>query len=111
MLEARIYIGLRDRDVREQLFDTDKYKSILKNVCRNYQAPFTLQVIEGGYFHDDGTFVNENTLLLTLIGVSRKIVYEIAKDVCAFFRQESVMITGTQVVRFNVHDVLDKEKE
>ena len=40
MLEARIYVGLRDKDSREQKFDTEKYKEILKDVCRNYHAPF-----------------------------------------------------------------------
>ena len=31
MLEARIYVGLRDKDSREQKFDTEKYKEILRN--------------------------------------------------------------------------------
>ena len=109
MLEARIYVGLRDKYVREQLFDTEKYKSVLKNVCRNYQVPFSLQVIEGGYYHDDGAWVDENTLLVTLIGIPRRKVYEIARDLCTFFHQESVMITCGQIVRFNVHDDLDTQ--
>ena len=107
MLEARIYVGLRDKFSHEQIFDTEQYKSVLKNVCRSYQAPFSLQIIEGGYFHDDGTWVDENTLLITLIGIPRRTIYEIARDVCTFFRQESVMVTSSQVFNFNVHDALD----
>ena len=109
MVEARIYVGLHDRDSHEQLFDTEKYKSILKNVCKNYQTPFSMQVIEGGYFHDDGSWVDENTLLITLIDTPQKKVYEIARDVCTFFHQETVMITCTPVLRFNVHDSLYEE--
>ena len=52
MLESRIYVGLHDKDSHEQLYDTETYKSILKDICRNHQAPFSLQVIEGGYYHD-----------------------------------------------------------
>lgn len=104
MLESRIYVGLDDRDSHEQHFDTDHYKSVLKTVCKNYKAPFSLQVIEGGYFHDDGSWVEENSLLITLIGIPRKTVYRIAKDVCTLFNQESVMITGNSVLRFNVHE-------
>ena len=104
MVEARIYVGLRDRESHEQMFDTEKYKSILKNVCKNYQAPFSLQVIEGGYYHDDGSWVDESTLLITLIDTPQKKVYEIARDVCTFFHQESVMITCTPMFRFNVRD-------
>ena len=95
MLESRIYVGLHDKDSHEQLYDTETYKSILKDICRNHQAPFSLQVIEGGYYHDDGSLVEENTLLVTLIGV---------KELCTCFRQESVMITGNPVLSFSVQD-------
>ena len=110
MLESRIYVGLRDKDSREQRYETERYKTALKNVCRNYHTPFSLQVIEGGYFHDDGTWVDENTLLITLIGTPQKTVYEIAKDVCSFFNQESVMITCDTVLRYSVHDRLSAEQ-
>ncbi len=63
-----------------------------------------LQVIEGGYFHNDGSWVDENTLLITLIGTPQIVVYKIAKEVCTAFHQESVMITSNAVVRFNVHN-------
>ena len=109
MLEARISVGLHDKDSHEQRFDTEKYKSILKNVCKNSRTAFSMQVIEGGYFHEDGTWVEENTLLITLIGTPRRKVYEIARDVCTFFNQESVMITATKVLTFNVHDPLPAE--
>ena len=61
-------------------------------------------MIEGGYFYDDGTWVEENSLLITLIGVSRKTAYAIARNVCSSFHQESVMITCATVLPFNVHD-------
>ena len=111
LLEARIYVGLDDKDSHEQRFDTEKYKSILKTVCKSYRTPFSLQVIEGGYFHDDGSWVEENTLLITLIGIPQRIVYEIAKDLCTFFRQESVMITGSTVHSFSVGDYMEENRE
>ena len=104
MIELRIYVGLCDRDSHEQIHDTETYKEALKNICRNHKSPFSLQVIEGGYFHNDGSWVDENTLLITLIGTPQMVVYKIAKEVCKAFHQESVMITGNSVLRFNVHD-------
>ena len=104
MLESRIYVGLNDKDNHEQNYDTEKYKSILKSVCKNYHAAFSLQVIEGGYFHDDGSWVEENSLLVTLIDTPEQIVYSIAEDLCVFFRQESVMITSTVVHKYSIHD-------
>ncbi len=57
--QANIYIGLKDSEVYEQLFETEKYISILKNVCKAYRVAFSMNRINGGYFHEDGTYVEE----------------------------------------------------
>ena len=41
MVKNEIYIGLNDAVRKEQLFETSKYVSVLKNVCRNYGIPFS----------------------------------------------------------------------
>jgi hypothetical protein len=92
--QASIYIGLNDSETGVQKFATEKYLSILKNVCRSYHVAFSVQVINGGYFHEDGRYTEENTLVLTLLNIEEKTVIEIAKDLCAFFNQESVMVTS-----------------
>ena len=92
--QASIYIGLNDSETGVQKFATEKYLSILKNVCRSYRVAFSVQVINGGYFHEDGRYTEENTLVLTLLNIEEKTVIEIAKDLCAFFNQESVMVTS-----------------
>ena len=69
--------------------------SILKDVCRNYHVAFSVNTVSGGYFHDDGSYVEENTLVLTLMDTDKDIVEEIAKDLCVFFHQESVMVTSS----------------
>ena len=102
MLEARIYVGLRDKDSREQHYETDRYKAVLREICKDFRTPFSVQVMEGGYFHDDGTWVDENSQLITLIGAPRKTVYDIARAVCGVFRQESVIITCNKVISFDV---------
>ena len=91
-----IYIGLNDAETGTQKFDTEKYVSILRNVCRNYQVAFSFHMINGGYFHEDGRYTEENTLVLILIDTPEKTVMEIAKDLCAFFHQESVMVVYSQ---------------
>lgn len=88
-----IYIGLNDSETGAQKFDTEKYISILRNVCRSYGVAFTFQKINGGYFHKDGRYTEENTIMLTLLDVSKEKVIEIAEDLCTFFNQESVMVT------------------
>jgi hypothetical protein len=91
--QATIYIGLNDSISKEQKFDTKRYVSLLKNVCQSYHVAFSMSEMTGGYFHDDGTYVEENTLVLMMLDVPDAVVQEIATDLCTFFHQESVMVT------------------
>ena len=102
-LQYTIYIGLNDADTGAQKFDTEKYVSILRRVCQSYHVAFSFHLSSGGYVHDDGRYTEENTLQLmllnaeestvTLMNAAEDTVNEIAKDLCAFFHQESVMVT------------------
>ncbi|MBP3853643.1 MAG: hypothetical protein J6D18_03645 [Erysipelotrichaceae bacterium] len=91
--QTTIYIGLNDSDSDEQLFETDKYLSVLRHVCENYHVSFSVRIIHGGYFQETGKYTKENTMELILIDVAHPVIMEIAKDLCAFFNQESVMVT------------------
>lgn len=97
MTETRIYVGLNDSETKKQKFETGKYLGLLKNVCRSYHVAFSLDVEEGGYFHDDGEYTEETSLVLILIDADRDVVREIAKDLCTFFHQESVLVTEDRI--------------
>ena len=106
MKKTEIYIGLNDQDTKKQEFATEKYISILKNVCISYRVPFSFNLIQGGYLHASGAYTQENTLVLSLIGVEKELVEEIAKDLCVFFHQESVLIATGEVETYNIRDQL-----
>ena len=93
MKSTTIYIGLNDADTHVQKFDTEKYLSVLKKVCYAYHTAFSVHTVDGGYFHEDGSYVEETTLALTLMDVPEETVREMARDLCSFFHQESVMVT------------------
>ncbi len=95
MTQTTIYIGLNDSETGHQKFDTNKYLSILKMACRNFHLAFSVHIIEGGYFHENGNYTEETTLALMLMDTPEDVVMEIAKDLCAFFNQESVMVTSS----------------
>ena len=95
--QTTIYIGLNDSETGIQKFESSKYLSVLKNVCRNYHVAFSVQMINGGYFHEDGRYTEENTLMLRLVDVPEETTTEIAKDLCVFFHQESIMVTTSPV--------------
>ena len=104
--QTAIYVGLNDSETGVQKFETEKYLSILKNVCRSYRVAFSVQLINGGYFHEDGRYTEESSLKLTLVDISEEKTIEIAKDLCAFFNQESVMVTSSPSSVIFVHEKL-----
>lgn len=98
--ETKIYIGLNDSHTKKQEHKTERYLSILKDVCKNYHVAFSVDIEEGGYFHDDGEYTEEVSLILVMLDADKKVVQEIAKDLCNFFRQESVLITENHVTGY-----------
>lgn len=106
MTETKIYVGLNDSVTKEQVFETEKYIDVLKNVCFSYGTPFSFALEQGGYIHENGEYTKENTLVLTLIGADKKVVEEIGKDLCAFFHQESVMITEGEIRTYFIKETL-----
>ena len=76
---------------------------MLKNICQNYHVAFSVDIEEGGYFHEDGEYTEETSLILLLIDADWDVVVEIAKDLCAFFHQESVLVTEDHIDGCLVH--------
>ena len=111
MKETKIYIGLNDSVTKKQLFETEKYITVLKDVCFAYHTPFSFNVIEGGYIHENGEYTKETTLELTLIGAKKTTINEIAKDLCAFFNQESVLITENLIRSYFISESLKPEEK
>ena len=106
MTETKIYVGLNDSAEKRQLLETEKYISVLRNVCYAYNMPFSFAVEEGGYIYESGEYTKETTLVLTLIDADKNTVSEIAKDLCTFFHQESVLITEGIVRAYYVSESL-----
>ena len=103
MIETKLYVGLNDADTRKQEHDTAMYVHVLKNVCRSYHVPFSVSLSQGGYMHADGEYTEELTLVLTLIDVDKGLIDEIARDLCVFFHQESVLITEDRVRAYTIN--------
>ncbi len=107
MVETKIYIGLNDLTTNTQLFENEKYIRILRNVCYSYKVPFSFSVQEGGYIYESGEYAQETSLVLALIDVEKSVVNDIAKDLCAFFRQESVLVTESRIRSYFVRESLE----
>jgi hypothetical protein len=102
MTETKIYVGLNDAETKKQKHETEKYVSVLRNVCKSYGTPFSFSLAQGGYMHEDGEYTEETTLVLSLIDVDKTLIDEIAQDLCVFFHQESVLITEGSVEAYYI---------
>ena len=111
MVKSEIYIGLHDSTTKTQLFESEKYIRVLRNVCHSYKVPFSFGIQEGGYIYENGEYARETSLVLTLIDVEKAVVNDIAKDLCAFFRQESVLVTESEIQAYFVSEKLECESE
>ncbi len=103
MIETKIYVGLNDGKTLKQEHELSAYVSVLKNVCKSYRVPFSVSLSQGGYMHENGQYTEELTLVISMIDVDRKLVNEIAKDLCVFFNQESVLITDDLIRAYYIN--------
>lgn len=87
-----IFVGLNDAETEAQLHETEKYIAVVDYVCRNNGICYTMHTSRGGYQMENGDFVNENSLDIILMGAQRKIVDELASELCALFGQETVLV-------------------
>ncbi|MBR3275359.1 MAG: hypothetical protein IKG08_01920 [Eubacterium sp.] len=62
---------------------------------------------QGGYFHENGEYTQENTLVISIIDVPDDTIDEIAKDLCVFFHQESVMITLDRIKVYFINESIE----
>ena len=106
MIEITISVGLNDSATKQQEHPTKVYVDVMKAVCQSYQVPFSFIVSEGGYFHENGDYTQEKTLVLCLLDPQDGIVDAIARDLCAFFHQESVLITESEVRSYYIKEQL-----
>lgn len=107
LTETKIYVGLNDSESRKQKYDTEIYVDLLKKVCISYKVPFSFNVEQGGYIHEDGGYTEESTIVISMVDVKKELVNEIARDLCVLFNQESVMITDDRVRAYFVSESTD----
>ena len=91
-IKYEIIIGLKDKDTYEQELSTSKFVEIVQSICKNNNIGFSMHVMNGGYIHENGTYVLEKSLNISLIDITREQSFEIADVLKSLFNQESVIV-------------------
>jgi hypothetical protein len=92
MEKFTLYVGLNDKDTKQQKISTLEAYKITNNVICKYAEGGTIYEAQGIYKHDDGTIVFEKTLRIELLFVDKKTVEKIANILKAALNQESIAV-------------------
>ena len=88
-----IYVGLKDKDTYEEIFDPEIFASVLSKKCHRKQIGFSLTTQLGGYTHNKG-YVTETSLRITLVGIDENEVKELGEYLKELINTDTILITS-----------------
>ena len=91
-LKYEIIIGLKDKDTYHQMLPTSKFVEIVTSVCKKNNIGFSMHVMDGGYIHNNGTYILENSLNISLVYITKRQALKIASILKELFNQETVIV-------------------
>ena len=93
MTTVNLYIGLNDKDTKQQeLTNLDAKAEISTILFKYFPNGFTLQECQGMYRHKDGTVVCENTIKVILFDYNIGLVLDAVKDLKLKLNQECIAV-------------------
>ena len=91
-----IFIGLKDKDSYEEIFDVESFKKILIEVCTEKQIGFSLLTQLGGYTHNKG-YTTETSLRIMIIGISEEELIPLSLKLKELINTDTILITRTKI--------------
>lgn len=93
MTTVNLYIGLNDKDTKQQeLTNLDAKAEISMILFKYFPNGFTLQECQGMYRHEDGTVVCENTIKVILFDYNIGLVLDAVEDLKLKLNQECIAV-------------------
>lgn len=92
MEKFTLYLGLNDKDKKQQLINTVEAYKITNNILLSYTDGATIFEANGIYKHNNGDYTIEKTLRIELLFITEKDVNDIVIDLKRAFNQESIAV-------------------
>lgn len=92
MKKITLYVGLNDKDTKQQKIETVEAFKIVSNLVTVFADGGTIYNATGIYKHESGEIVIENTLRVELIEIAETALEELVKALKAVLNQESVIV-------------------
>ena len=97
MMKYTLYIGLNDKDTKQQNINTLDASKIVQNVLTEKTGGGTISSATGVYKHDDGTVIIENTLRVEIVAAALEAVREAINIIKTALNQESIILQTERV--------------
>ncbi len=91
-VEYQIFIGCSDSYSKKEIISEEKLKELTADFFKRKKIDFTMLSAKGGYRHNDGTFITENTLCINIIGATDLDIIKLTKSLSMFMNQERSLI-------------------
>ena len=91
-----IYIGLKDKETYEEIFDEETFAKILSKQCNDKKIGFSLTNQLGGYSHNLG-YTTETSLKITLIGCDEEIVNNLGEALKELINTDTILVTSEDI--------------
>ncbi|MBR0400735.1 MAG: hypothetical protein IJH95_08000 [Mogibacterium sp.] len=95
-IKYEIFVGMKDKDSYEEIFDAEDFKNILTEICTEKEIGFSLLTQMGGYSHNKG-YTTETSLRVIIIGIDEEEVQTIGARLKALINTDTILITKTEV--------------
>ena len=97
MEKFTLYLGLNDKDTKQQIISTIEAYKIVSNMIANRFDGGTIFEANGIYKHDNGTFVTEKTLRIEILFADFEDIKNFVNDLKEIFNQESVAVQREEI--------------
>ncbi len=97
MKKITLYVGLNDKDTKQQKIDTMEAFKIVSNLITVLTDGGTIYNATGIYKHNDGQIVIENTLRIELIEIEENSLIKLIETLKQVLNQESIIVQREQV--------------
>ncbi len=92
MSNYNLYLGLRDKDTKQYHIGLMEAYKVAENILLSHVDGATIYEGNDFFKHENGTVVQEKSLIITLFGTDDSTVRKIVDDLKRAFNQESVAL-------------------
>ena len=95
-VKYEIFIGIKDKDTYQEVFNVESFKNLLTEICVEKQISFSLLTQLGGYTHNKG-YTTETSMRVIIIGISEEEILPLGTKLKEMVNTDTILITKTDI--------------